>query len=111
MYENEPKQKPLTLDEALACKHDNCSCDMVYPIDWQKSEGALWDVTLRCPNCEDSYSGLLDTEVIEQLDMVLDRGTDSIVQDFRNLSYANMVTYVNRFVDALNGDHILPEDF
>lgn len=90
-----------------------CECDMVYPIDWEQeqSDNRLWRVTLRCPNCEGVRDGLMDEDLIEKFDCLLDRGTDSLVRDLRNLTYANMATEINVFVSALDGGHLLPEDF
>jgi hypothetical protein len=31
--------------------------------------------------------------------------------DLKRLAHANMVEQIDRFVTALNADHILPEDF
>lgn len=97
------------IDDVSVCTH--CACDMVYPIDWEQADGAYWQVTLRCPNCEDVSPGVMDEELIEKFDCLLDRGTDSLVRDLRNLTYANMATEINAFVGALDGDNILPEDF
>ncbi|MGK2879055.1 MAG: hypothetical protein ACSLFF_10865 [Solirubrobacterales bacterium] len=97
------------LDDVANCVH--CDCDMVYPIDWEQAEGTLWRVTLRCPNCEEVSPGVMSEELIEKFDCLLDRGTDSLVRDLRNLTYANMATEINSFVGALDGGHILPEDF
>jgi hypothetical protein len=98
-----------TIEDVSLCPH--CECDMVYPIDWEQADGSLWRVTLRCPNCEDVAPGVMDEELIEKFDCLLDRGTDSLVRDLRNLTYANMATEINAFVGALDGGHILPEDF
>lgn len=97
------------IEHVANCRH--CDCDMVYPIDWEQAEGTLWRVTLRCPNCEDVAPGIMDEELIEKFDCLLDRGTDSLVRDLRNLTYANMATEINTFVGALSEGHILPEDF
>lgn len=97
------------IEDVSLCRH--CDCDMVYPIDWEQAEGTLWRVTLRCPNCEDVAPGVMDEELIEKFDCLLDRGTDSLVRDLRNLTYANMATEINTFVGALGEGHILPEDF
>ena len=88
-----------------------CACEMVYPIDWDQVDGNTWRVTLRCPNCEVIGDSVMGEELIEEFDGILDRGTDSLVRDLRNLTYANMATEINAFISALDGDYILPEDF
>ncbi|HEV7918995.1 MAG TPA: hypothetical protein VGO97_05395 [Solirubrobacterales bacterium] len=98
-----------TIDDVALCI--DCECDMVYPIDWEQSDGSHWRVTLRCPNCEEITDGVMGEDLIEKFDCLLDRGTDSLVRDLRNLTYANMATEINSFIGALHEDHILPEDF
>lgn len=98
-----------TIEDVSTCRI--CQCEMVYPIDWEQAEGARWRVTLRCPNCEQVTPGVMEEELIEEFDCLLDRGTDSLVRDLRNLTYANMATEINSFVGALGEGHILPEDF
>lgn len=97
------------IEDVSTCAY--CECDMVYPIDWEQADSTLWRVTLRCPNCETISPGLMDEDLIEKFDCLLDRGTDSLVRDLRNLTYANMATEINSFVGALDHGHILPEDF
>jgi hypothetical protein len=98
-----------TIEDVSLCP--DCECDMVYPIDWEQAGDRHWRVTLRCPNCEQVGDGVMDEELIEKFDCLLDRGTDSLVRDLRNLTYANMATEINAFVSALDGGHLLPEDF
>ena len=106
------QREPMTrIDQAATCPHDNCNCDLRYPIDWEQAEGTLWRVTLRCPNCEEISPGVMDEELIQKFDDKLDRRTDNFVRDLRVLTYANMATEVNRFVGLLDEGHILPEDF
>lgn len=102
-------QVAMALEDVSLCP--DCECEMVYPIDWEQSEGNHWRVTLRCPNCEEVTTGLMNEDLIEKFDCLLDRGTDSLVRDLRNLTYANMATEINAFVSALDGGHLLPEDF
>ena len=54
---------------------------------------------------------MFDQETVERFDEELDRGTDSLVDDLKRLIHANMEEDIERFSDALAGDHILPEDF
>lgn len=98
-----------TIEDVAVCV--DCDCDMVYPIDWEQADGSQWRVTLRCPNCEDVTENVMNEDLIEKFDCLLDRGTDSLVRDLRNLTYANMATEINAFVTALDNDYVLPEDF
>jgi hypothetical protein len=49
--------------------------------------------------------------VVEQLDEELDRGTHALVRDLKQLAHANMEDEVERFIDALQADQVLPMDF
>ena len=93
--------------------HVCCECDshLVYPVQWSEVDRESWEVTLRCPNCEWSQTGIFDQETVERFDEELDRGTDSLVDDLKRLIHANMEDEIDRFSQALVQDHILPEDF
>lgn len=98
----------------------NCHCEMVYPIDWEQGgtvdgdEGRrldVWQVTLRCPNCELVRYDIMDEDEIYEFDCILDRASDSLARDLRNLEYANMHAEIVVWTHALAVDAILPEDF
>jgi hypothetical protein len=89
----------------------SCSSDLVYPTEWDESGAAHWEVTLRCPNCEWSGTGVFQQEIVERFDEELDRATEALVRDLKRLMHANMEEEIERFVEALDQDLILPEDF
>ena len=89
----------------------SCSSDLVYPIEWDESGSAHWEVTLRCPNCEWNGTGVYQQETVERFDEELDRATEALVRDLKRLMHANMEEEIERFVEALDHDLILPEDF
>ncbi len=93
--------------------HLCCECDsqLVYPTQWREVERCMWEVSLRCPNCEWEITDIYDQDTVERFDEELDRGTDSLVDDLKRLVAANMEEEIERFSRALTGDHILPEDF
>lgn len=89
----------------------SCGCELVYPIDWEPVGKTYWRVTLRCPNCEWSGTGVFEQDAVDRFDAELDRGTEVLSRELERLSLANMVEDIERFVAALSGDHILPSDF
>lgn len=89
----------------------SCGSELVYPVEWEEAGAAHWEVTLRCPNCEWSGTGVFAQQVVEAFDEELDRGTESLVGDLRQLTHANMEEDIERFVRALDADALLPEDF
>jgi hypothetical protein len=89
----------------------SCSSELVYPIDWEEAGTSHWQVTLRCPNCEWSGTGVFEQLAVERFDEELDRGTHALVRDLKRMVQANMEEQVERFIDALQDDLIFPEDF
>jgi hypothetical protein len=103
---------PMTPSEATDL-HVCGSCDsgLVYPVEWEEAGSTHWEVTLRCPNCEWTGTGVYEQELVERFDEELDRGTECLVRDLKRLMTANMEDEIERFVKALGNDHVLPEDF
>jgi hypothetical protein len=89
----------------------SCGSDLVYPVEWDEAGATHWEVSLRCPNCEWSGTGIFEQDVVDRFDEELDRGTESLVRDLRRLIHANMEEDIERFVTALEAGHIVPEDF
>lgn len=98
-----------SLKEVASC--ESCSCELVYPIAWDRGNAGPWRVTLRCPNCEEVRPGMVAEGLIDELDGWLERGVASLVCDLRELTFANMTSEIDAFVEALGLDQILPEDF
>ena len=88
-----------------------CDSDLVYPTEWEEAGPTHWEVSLRCPNCEWSGTGVFEQDLVERFDEELDRGTEALVRDLKRLMTANMEDEIERFVRALEGNHVLPEDF
>ena len=102
-------QVPLPADNLHLC--GSCGGDLVYPVDWEEAGARHWEVTLRCPNCEWSATGVFEQAAVERFDDELDRGTEALVRDLKRLMHANMEADIERFVEALEHGHIAPEDF
>ena len=89
----------------------SCSSNLVYPVEWDEAGATHWEVTLRCPNCEWNGTGVFEQDVVERFDEELDRGTEALVRDLKRMMHANMEDEIERFVHALDADHIQPDDF
>jgi predicted RNA-binding Zn-ribbon protein involved in translation (DUF1610 family) len=88
-----------------------CASELVYPVDWAPADNRRWSVDLRCPDCEWSGGGVYTQEIVDRFDDELDQGTERLLGDLNLLARANMEEQVNNFIDALQADLILPEDF
>ena len=104
---------PQPVEPADADLHVCAACDseLVYPVDWEEVGDTHWEVHLRCPNCEWTGTGVFEQDTVERFDEELDRGTEALVRDLKRMMQANMEDEIERFVHALQADHIVPEDF
>ena len=89
----------------------DCDSHLVYPTDWDEHDAVHWEVSLRCPSCEWQAIDLFAQDVVDRFDEELDRGTEALVRDLKQLTRANMEDEIERFVRALASDGLLPEDF
>jgi hypothetical protein len=89
-----------------------CESDLVQPVAWSEAtQAGGWDLTLECPNCWWCESGTYGPEQVESLEEQLDDGVTALLRDLQRLTHANMADQIDRFIDALRADVILPEDF
>ena len=88
-----------------------CESELVYPVDWEEVGETHWEVQLRCPNCEWAGTGVFEQDTVERFDEELDRGTEALVRDLKRMMQANMEDEIERFINALQAGHIIPEDF
>ena len=89
----------------------SCTSNLVYPVDWHEAEGDAWELELRCPNCEWSHRGIYDQDTVERFDAILNDGTDELIGTLEGVARDNMREEIDRFVEALGADLILPFDF
>jgi hypothetical protein len=104
-----PSEEQVVRQDLHMC--GGCDSALVYPVEWEEAGTTHWEVTLRCPNCEWSGTGVFEQECVERFDEELDRGTEALVRDLKRLMTANMEDEIDRFCRALTDDHVLPEDF
>jgi hypothetical protein len=104
-----PIPAPVDRQDLHICPE--CSSELVYPIEWDEAGPENWRVSLRCPNCEWTATGIFSQGAVDTFDEVLDEGTEQLVTDLKRLMHANMTEEISRFVDALDAEALLPEDF
>jgi hypothetical protein len=88
-----------------------CSSELVYPTEWEEAGPENWRVSLRCPNCEWTATGVFPQDLVDGFDERLDEGTEQLVSDLKQLMHVNMSDEIDRFVAALDAGALLPEDF
>jgi hypothetical protein len=89
----------------------DCSSEFVYPTDWHEAVSGNWELELRCPECEWSDRGEFDQSTVERYDGALNEATDQLIDSLEQLTRENMEAEIDRFVEALSADHIVPFDF
>lgn len=89
----------------------SCASDLVQPVAWSEAAGGCWELSLECPNCGHLEAGTFDRQQVEALEEHLDQGLADMLDDLRRLTQVNMHEDIERFIDALECDLILPEDF
>ncbi len=88
-----------------------CECQLVQPTSWAQAGPSQWHLALYCPNCQWTGGGNFDQGRVERFEDTLENGVQDILRDLKQLTYANMTAEIERFVEALRSDLILPEDF
>lgn len=88
-----------------------CGSPLVHPIDWEQAGPQRWLVSLRCPNCEWTGSGVFGQEAVDLFDEELERGCELLLGDLERMIRANVAEQVERFVTALEANALLPSDF
>lgn len=101
---------PATRTAPLSCC-PTCGHDRVQPTGWSEVGSAHWHVNLRCPDCEERREAIFGQDELDEFDVALDEGTRAVAADLDLLSRANMADDIDRFCKALDGGHIVPEDF
>lgn len=91
------------------CPH--CHAQLVQPVDWSEIDDDRWELTLLCPNCERSTTGVYAQAEVEEFEDRLEEGLSEMLGDLHRLAQANMADEIDRFAAALDANVILPEDF
>lgn len=89
----------------------DCGSELVQPVAWAEASPDRWELELSCPNCGWGEEGVYTQQEVEALEERLDTGLADMLDDLQRLAQANMADQIDRFIAALDSDHILPEDF
>jgi hypothetical protein len=107
----ESPNEPRPADQPDLHRCGGCGCEFVQPVDWAPASKTYWTVTLRCPNCEWSGTGVYEQDVVDRFDDELNRGAAILAGEVQRISLENMSESLERFVAALHAGHIIPADF
>lgn len=107
-HEEEPGESTGDPDLSLC---GGCGCKLVQPTDWSLVGRTHWRVTLRCPDCEWSGTGVFTQEAVDRFDRELDRGMRELQATLTRVSRACMEAEITTFAHALETGLIVPFDF
>ena len=88
-----------------------CGSLLVQPTDWSLVGRNHWRVTLRCPNCEWTGTGVFTQDTVDTFDRELDKGMRSLESTLTRVSRACMEAEIEAFAKALTDELIVPFDF
>jgi hypothetical protein len=95
--------------ELHVCPH--CRSGLVQPIESSEPVPGLWDLTLRCPECERIREARCDAAMLQRYHEELDRGLAALQREMDAYFRLSFEEDVERFVVALQADAIMPMDF
>ncbi|MDL2363390.1 MAG: hypothetical protein QFB86_03340 [Patescibacteria group bacterium] len=93
------------------CLNTECKSDLVQPLEWTEAGSDHWRVCLECPNCRKAETNIFTQKTVEIYDEDLDRGTQQMISALSSLAKEVMEHETKLFVEALQKEYILPEDF
>jgi hypothetical protein len=102
-----------TEDDRRADLHkcQDCDSELVYPVVWKQEDTEHMRLQSECPDCGWYAEGIHRDDTLDEFDSELTLGAVALGRDYKSLLKANMDEEIDRFVLALQNDHILPEDF
>lgn len=103
---NELQRKKTELQTCPLCKSE-----LVYPVERYQLNNVDWKVLLLCPNCLCQRELVVDREAVRELLKNARVAREKLMRELDNMQKKNMQDEVDRFVEALDRDHIMPIDF
>jgi hypothetical protein len=89
----------------------NCRSALVQPVESSEPVPGLWDLTLRCPECERFLEVRCDAAALQRFEEELDRGLAALQLEMDAYARLSFEEDVERFVTALQAGAIMPMDF
>jgi hypothetical protein len=84
---------------------------LVHLTEGRETHSAMWEVELRCPDCERRHFSYCTQAELEQFDRALDSAASEIEDALGRLEALHMEEWAARFAQALDLDLICPDDF
>jgi predicted RNA-binding Zn-ribbon protein involved in translation (DUF1610 family) len=88
-----------------------CGSHLVDLIDGIEVASGMWDVTLRCPECEQQHAVSCSEEDLARLEHELCTAAAELERELERFARVRFEEDVARFVTAIEAGAILPMDF
>lgn len=89
----------------------SCGSHLIHPTRELQAGSSLWEVELRCADCDELEVTYCTEAELETLDRDQDRAASEIQEELGRLEALHMKEWVSRFEHALELDLIGPDDF
>lgn len=88
-----------------------CSSSLFYPSDRSRASRDSWRVTMVCPDCFAWGNMTVGRSDLAELFHRRQEGMEQVSRQLEELERRHMSEECEKFIEALHGDHIVPEDF
>ncbi len=88
-----------------------CGCELVHPVGSERVGARHWRVELRCPNCEEGGTIVVEEGVVDRLDLLLEHGMAEIALALCDAVEEHVAREVGDWALRLEGDDVHPEHF
>ncbi len=93
----------------VSCRH--CGSDLIYPIAWESTGEDTWVLSLRCPDCEAVYEVALGRYTMERFVTQLHAQKRALAHDLARWDLACFREDMERVLQLIQDDRVLPAAF
>jgi hypothetical protein len=101
-----------TSTETLSpCKCPVCGSELVYPLERCQAGTDGWQLLMLCPDCFAWRDVNVERGEMLEIFKYQHEGLEQVARQLAELERQHMSEECEKFIDALHGDAIVPEDF
>jgi hypothetical protein len=93
----------------VCCRY--CGSDLIFPLAWEATSEETWLLQVRCPDCEAAYDEALGRYTMERFVTQLHSQKRALANDLARWELALFREDVERFLNLIDEDRVLPADF
>jgi hypothetical protein len=89
----------------------SCGSHLVHATGGRETDSVVWEVDLRCPDCERRWASYYARAELERLKSEFNDAASVIEEELSRLEALHMEEWVARFESALHLELVVPDDF